>query len=502
MAFEFLVVGTGGLDGGGGEQGVKTVHAPLLVLEGGVPLRLLIEVLEDVGDHGRDALRVHVCAVSIDAFDVVVIDTVAHAERIEVVDAERQDGVVPDCVDDRIGVQLVSEGLLGGAQVCFTGAGGVFRKDGSSGETEEVVVAEGSRDVGVHVAELAAVTFVEDEDDVPGVDGVPTVALNEGRELLDGGDDDRGGRVVDLFGELPGGLVGGNGPLGEGVIFADGLVVEVLAVDDEENLVDPLHACSELCGLEGGEGLSGAGRVPDVSAGGDSAGLLVHGGGLDALEDRFGRGDLVGAHHEESAGGVEHAVAREDGEDGALGQECGGEVGEIGDLVVGGVGPPHGEFVGSRVRGGHLSAHALVFGDVLEAHGVGVVLGVCAVGDDEDLHVAKESVSGAGVEGVALVAVDLVESFAQFFATPLEFDVDQGQAVDENGDVVSIRACAGVDGVLANHLHLVAVNVGLVDEADVFGGAIVTDKDLHVVLLDAAGFSDDGVPVSGGGVND
>ena len=171
----------------------------------------------------------------------------------------------------------------------------------------------------MHVAELAAVTFVEDEDDVPGVDGVPAVALDEGRELLDGGDDDRRGRVVDLLGELACGLVGGDGPLSEGVIFADGLMVEVLTVDDEENLVDPLHACSELGSLEGREGLSGAGRVPDVSAGGDGTCLLVHAGGLDALEDRFGRGDLVGAHHEEFTAGVEHAVARKDGEDGALG---------------------------------------------------------------------------------------------------------------------------------------------------------------------------------------
>ena len=365
-----------------------------------------------------------------------------------------------------------------------------------------MVVAEGSRDVGVHVAELAAVAFVEDEDDVPGVDGVPAVALDEGRKLLDGGDDDRRGRVVDLLGELACGLVGGDGPLGEGVIFADSLMVEVLTVDDEEDLIDPLHAGGELRGLEGREGLSGAGRVPDVSAGGDGACLLVHTGGLDALEDRFGRGDLVGAHHEEFIAGVEHAVARKDGEDSALGQECGGEVGEIGDLVVGGVGPPHGEFVGSRVGGGHLSARALVFGDVLEAHGVGVVLGVCAVGDDEDLHVAEESVAGAGVEGVALVAVDLVEGLAQFFTAPLEFDVDEGQAVDEDGDVVAVGARARVDGVLADHLHLVAVNVGLVDEADVLGGAVVAGEDLHVVLLDAAGFGDDGVPVGGADVND
>ena len=365
-----------------------------------------------------------------------------------------------------------------------------------------MVVAEGSRDVGVHVAELAAVAFVEDEDDVPGVDGVPTVALDEGRELLDGGDDDRGGRVVDLVGELACGLVGGDGSLGEGVIFADGLMVEVLTVDDEENLIDPFHAGGELRGLEGCEGFSRTGGVPDVSSGGDSACLLVHAGGLDALEDRFGRGDLVGAHHEEFIAGVEHAVAREDGEDCALGQECGCEVGEVRNLIVGGVGPPHREFVGSRIRGCHLPARALVFGDVLEAHGVGVVLGVGTVGDDEDLHVAEESVAGARVEGVALVAVDLVEGLAQFFTAPLKFDVDQGQAVDEDGDVVAVGARARVDGVLADHLHLVAVNVGLVDEADVLGGAVVAGEDLHVVLLDAAGFGDDGIPSGGRNVDD
>ena len=127
---------------------------------------------------------------------------------------------------------------------------------------------------------------------------------------------------------------------------------------------------------------------------------------------------------------------------------------------------------------------------------------MCAVGDDEDLHVAEEPVAGARVEGVALVAVDLVESSAQFFAAPLEFDVDQGQTVDEDGDVVAVGARTRVNGVLADHLHLVAVNVGLVDEADVFGGAVVAGEDLHVVLLDAAGFGDDGIPSGGRDVDD
>ena len=80
--------------------------------------------------------------------------------------------------------------------------------------------------------------------------------------------------------------------------------------------------------------------------------------------------------------------------------------------------------------------------------------------------------------------------------------MDQGQAVDKDGDVVAVRARARVDGVLADHLHLVSVNIGLVDEADVLGGAVVAGEDLHVVFLDAASFGDDGVPVGGGDIDD
>ena len=178
--------------------------------------------------------------------------------------------------------------------------------------------------------------------------------------------------------------------------------------------------------------------MPDVSAGGDAAGLLVHAGGFDALEDCFGRGDLVGAHDEELTGGVEYTVSGEDREDRALGQECGGKVGEVRDRVIGSVGPPAGEFVGMGIGGGNFTATSHVFSDVRETHGIGVVLGVRAVGDDEDLHVSEETISS--MKGVALVAVDLVESLPQVFAATLEFNVDERQAVDQDGDVIAVRA--------------------------------------------------------------
>ena len=45
------------------------------------------------------------------------VDAVRQLDRVDVVDAERQDVLVVDRVDDRVGVQLVAERLLGGAQL-------------------------------------------------------------------------------------------------------------------------------------------------------------------------------------------------------------------------------------------------------------------------------------------------------------------------------------------------------------------------------------------------
>ena len=53
-----------------------------------------------------------------------------------------------------------------------------------------------------------------------------------------------------------------------------------------------------------------------------------------------------------------------------------------------------------------------------------------------------------------------------------------------------------------DYLDIVAVNVGLVDQADVLGSAVVAGENLHVIFLYATGFGNDGVPVGGGGLDD
>ena len=46
------------------------------------------------------------------------------------------------------------------------------------------------------------------------------------------------------------------------------------------------------------------------------------------------------------------------------------------------------------------------------------------------------------------------------------------------------------------------MNVGLIDEADVLRCAVVSGEDLHVVLLDAPGFGNHGIVVTGGHIDD
>ena len=80
--------------------------------------------------------------------------------------------------------------------------------------------------------------------------------------------------------------------------------------------------------------------------------------------------------------------------------------------------------------------------------------------------------------------------------------MNEGQSVDKDGDVVTVGAQPCVNGVLVDDLDLVAVNVGLIDEADVLRCAVVSGEDLHVVLLDAPGFGNHGIVVSGGHIDD
>ena len=227
--------------------------------------------------------------------------------------------------------------------------------------------------------------------------------------------------------------------------------------------------------------------MPDVAAALPGAvGLVVVGNG-NAVEDALGGGDLVGPHDHEHVFRGKNAVPGQDVEQGVPGKEGAGKVHQIRQDLVLCFRPEGGEL--EAVAGlGLFVAAGLGLADGVEPGGVGVVFGVGAVGDNEDLHILKQT--AARPEGVPLVAVDLVEGFPDGHAPALEFHMDQGQAVDQDGYVVAVvvaGALVPADGVLVDDLQPVVVDVFLVQQGDVFGSAVVPAQHLNEILLHLAG---------------
>ena len=275
-------------------------------------MRLLTEVFEDVLCHFADALGRRHRAFGIDGRDLLIRDTGCHVHGVDVIDAERQDVVVVDRVDDGVRMKLITECLRCSSHVEGFAVSGIDCEDWRAGEAEDMVVLEGLDDLHVHRAELRAVALVEDQDDVLPVRRMVLVLTNEHIELLDGGDDDMDIGILDLLLQNAGRGIAVCRALLKTVVLAHCLVVEVFPVNNEKHLVDVVEVGGELCGLEAGQCLAGTGCMPDVTARRCGAGLLIIGRDLDATEDLLRRGDLVGTHDQEEILCGEDAVARQD----------------------------------------------------------------------------------------------------------------------------------------------------------------------------------------------
>ena len=166
-----------------------------------------------------------------------------------------------------------------------------------------------------------------------------------------------------------------------------------------------------------------------------------------------------------------------------LGEKCLCEVYQIGNDFVVPIRPERGKLKAVAGLFGFVPSLALLF-DVAAAGGVGIILRVGAVGDDENLDIFKQA--ACCPEAVALVALDLVERLADGHAAPLELDMYQRQTIDEDGHVVARVVVARSLLVLVEHLQTVVVDVLFVQQVDVFGRAAVLPQHLHMIELNPA----------------
>ena len=383
-------------------------------------------------------------------------------------------------------MQLVSESLCRCPQVGLSSAYGIFGEYRRTREPEQEITFEFSDDGRMHVAELRTVALIENDDDFLLEDRMFRMMADKDRKFLNGRDDDLRRRVFQLTFQNRRTRIAVGCPSLKLVILAHRLVVEVLAVDHKQHLVDVRQFARQLCRFERRKSFAAARRMPNIPAAFYRTIAFVTVGHVDFIQDAFRRYNLIGTHDEQHPVGGKYAVPGQQIEQRMLGEECAAETHQIGNRPVVGICPPRGELkaVARLPTFGAVSAGGSLL-DMALARGIAVILGVGSVRYDEYLDILKQS--AAGPETLPLVAVDLVESLLDVNAAAFQFDVHQRQAVHQYGNIVTIGAHSAIDFVLVDDLERIVVDIALVEQIDILDCSVVARQQLHMVFLNDGG---------------
>ena len=87
-------------------------------------------------------------------------------------------------------MQLITKCLFSGCVIRILAVySGIQRENGCPGKAKHIVLLEITDNGFVHITELTAVAFIKNNHDLPIVNSVRPVSLDEGREFLYGCDD-------------------------------------------------------------------------------------------------------------------------------------------------------------------------------------------------------------------------------------------------------------------------------------------------------------------------
>ena len=395
-------------------------------------------------------------------------------------------------------IRLTAKRLRCSFQRGLAARAGIGRKNRRACKAKQVIILKILDNVLVHIAKLAAMALIKNQDNMLLENLMSLIAGNKQRQLLNRCNDDFISMWV-AFGvpvfqlalqHLRGGVAVGRAFF-KAVIFFHGLVVQILAVYHEQNFINIGKIGRQLRRFEGGQRFAAACCVPDVPACRQCSRLLVVGRNLNAGQNTLGGRNLVRTHHQQQVFGGKDAILRQDVQQRMAGKERAGKVHQIGNDAVFSIRPKGRKFKAVACLFAALSGRSGAFFNVAVAGRVGVVFRVRAVGDNENLHILIQS--AARPKAVSLVTVDLVECLLDRHTAPLQFHMNQRQTVYQNRDIIAIIIVAAVLHILVDNLQTVVVDVLFIQQRNIDRRAVLAGQVLNVVLLDAAGLFFDAI---------
>ena len=170
-------------------------------------------------------------------------------------------------------IRLTAKRLRCSFQRGLAARAGIGRKNRRTRKAKQVIILKILDNVLVHIAKLAAMALVKNQDNVLLENLMSLIAGNKQRQLLNRCDDDfismRVAFGIPVFQlalqHLRGGVAVGRAFF-KAVIFFHGLVVQILAVYHEQNFINVGEIGGQLRRFEGCQRFAAARGMPDVPA--------------------------------------------------------------------------------------------------------------------------------------------------------------------------------------------------------------------------------------------
>ena len=355
-------------------------------------ISLLVEMLKNVLGYHLNAFGSHEGFLAINIPDSFIVDIRVCIHGFDIIHTERQYIFVIDGIHNGIGVELVSEGLFGRKILWIPNGTGIRSENRSPSKSEQMISLEALDNGRMHIAKLAAMAFVKNDDHMLLVDLMTGIFLDKCRKLLYGRNDDMCVLILQLAFQNHRAFVAVGCAFFETVIFLHSLVVQIFSIHYKENLVD-IWKLRGLPGcLEGCQGLSGARCVPDIAAPSHSSVFLVIVCDLDTVQDPFRRRYLIWPHDHQHVLGCKNAILGQDIQYRMPSKEGAGKIDQVWNHTVTGICPETGKF--KTVAGLlFLLFSGLRVLDGIEPSAVGIILRVGAVADHKNLNILKQTAS-------------------------------------------------------------------------------------------------------------
>ena len=112
---------------------------------------------------------------------------------------------------------------------------------------------------------------------------------------------------------------------------------------------------------------------------------------------------------------------------------------------------------------------------------VGIILCMRTIGDYKQLYILIQSATCP--KAVTLVSIDLVKRFSNCVPSLFKFNMHQWQSVYQNRHIITSIMLSTVFFILVYYLQMIVMNVGFVDQLDVFYISVIKGKVLQIVFL-------------------